>query len=1009
LIGLLLIAIAVITWEQWFAKIDSAKTVRLKPDRQHTFPRVVFLTGRATTVQRNETQGAIIEEVYYQSPALRNIDQMPDQNSSGQCTLEKWQKASHPNCNDIHSLSMADLLVTGSRIFSNSPRNQMNMLANLIRHKKEEQGLVHIFRSGANRISGVLVKGSDSVIYKTQRYKEKFIPDLYERARVEAMAMDILKTAAVNVYGFCGVASLTEYGDGGNLATRVREAAMEPLKKLEYALNLSKVVADMHSVHTSNNYSSALIHGDLDASNVVAAHGRLKLIDFHQALLIPWSRTTNSPCYPSNRPTGPAIDTRAPDIAKGDTLDEKVDIYGLGALLFYILTEGARLYHCERPRGSCNYGSRWNNTLSDLEIRALKEKGVLPSLPEEIEQSSDQAIKVIRETMKLAVQADPKMRPTAENMADKLNKTWGALAYGEAELEIPEEQLDCNVLEGARRNITEPLFVASYPGSGSEMMLNIIVALTGVRTVSHGGRCDPPEMPYDYAALKTHYPWHCKNAWQHGMLSNVIVLIRNPIDSFPSKANRQYETDTNIRSHSTQAPEDYWKQWRNEHFAVHLSLWEELVHYWMNNYTSTNRLVLPYEELAAEDSGQTHMQQIARFLIRTGAKDSVVSFGEAGCLWREVVARDKGTRRANTHRSKTYRPTFTAEQYDAIAVVLSRLIQKYKNENFGPALVQYEKAVREQRNQIIAGSNEDREPARMTQKLPKIAWLMSYPNSYNTKIRRLLQDVTKTTGATNYGRERISSTNHTFDSPTSIPVYPDDTNGPFVISDDLPLPEGGFILTKTHCGVNGCRDCNIAPAEQFLDECVRGSRVTSDGRSIEVRYNASIAQRAVHLFLSPFSNVATRFQNSGMYPSTREGFLDWCRAYDELYVGTSKQPELVPDEVLNSDVLCHTEFYKYVQWHNNAARVIEHLKLPVHTLFAEDFSGSHFNSTVSGLLDFLDLKGVESGSPFETIRPLEKYFTPTETQNVVQFIKHHATKQLWLQLHEKYFSNFTLA
>lgn len=558
----------------------------------------------------------------------------------------------------------------------------------------------------------------------------------------------------------------------------------------------------------------------------------------------------------------------------------------------------------------------------------------------------------------------------------------------------------CPIRAGRKQNSTEPTYVACYPGSGSELTLNLIEGFTGIRTISHGGRCDAPETPYDYVALKTHYPWHCRKEWQHGLLGRAVVLLRNPIDSFPSKATRQYEKDQQDihRPHSTQAPEDYWVKWRDEKFKVQLKLWKELVHYWTHHYAAADRLVLPYEWLVAEDSGPTLLFQLAQFLNQTaGVTVAIHHLDDAKCLWQEMVAKDSSTRRSNIHRKKTYRPTFTPNQYNVLVRDLSHLAEQYENETLGRLFQDYTRSVEELRDLAVS-------PEPQVGESPKIAWLMSYPNSHNTDIRNLLQVTTNTTGATNYGHERITSLGrHTFNAPTSIPVFPGEMNGPFRICDELPLPRSGYVLTKTHCGINGCHDCNVAPLPLFQEECTSGTTTMGDrSKSVRVKYNADQVKGAVHLFLDPFKNIITRFRGDKRYPNTRQGFDNWCRDYDDRFVLKSKHLDRVPHEVLTSKVMCHTAFFKYVQWHNNAAKTIRRLKLPVHLLFAEDFSGAQFDATVTALLEFLELERVETGEPFSTLSSEDNYFTPTALLEIVQFLKEYASTEVWDILDRKY-------
>lgn len=877
---------------------------------------------------------------------------------------------------------------------------------------------------GTRRISGLLKKAAnggptgDMLVYKTQLYQRidihnntSNIDDNIGRqqlrsSRMEAMISEIYTESTTKVYGHCGYFSLTEYGTNFGSYIKGKKTRISPPQKLVFAKQLAKAISVLHSLK-----STPIIYQDLAPCNTVLVNGQAKLIDFDSVVLLHEQRGDHQPCYrelshPETHMEDKPIELLPRERRRlGYETTEKVDIYGLGHMFFFLLTEGEILYHCENPRGTCNHGIKGNNSITDSEVLALKGNDTLPSLPPNIEESNDPAIRIIRETMIQALRRNPDERPTAEQILETLNGSAQlaksiSTASGSTTIRTPQNY-SCPALPAViERNVTEPVYITSYPGSGSELTMNLIEAFTGTKTISHGGRCcDKPEVPYTYAALKTHYPWCCTNNFEHGLLSSAIVLIRNPMNSFPSKANRQYESDTGINSHSKQCPEKYWLEWRDKMFDRHLKLWEQLIDYWYESYPASNRFTLPYEDLVDNELGVHASYQMGRFLIRTGVVAEVdMTMEKADCVWREVVAADRSNRRSQIHRKKTYRPTFTAKQLNLILECIKRLLLKYRNEGFGPALEQYQHAIM---------AEIERQPT------PKIAWLLSYPNSYNTKIRTLLQKVSNTTGATNYGSERIKADGgHTFNSE-SIPIFAGMGSGPFIINPQLPLPrKDGFILTKTHCGINGCFECNIPPLDQFLDACVSGISVDSSGKESHVKYNASVVERAVHLFLHPFANVLNRFNgaNSKTYPKTKEGFSRWCHDYDDMYMARlrKKSPELIPLHVLNSNVPCAIEFYKWTSWHNHAMSVSQQLGFPVHVVHAEDFSATHdYDRSIERLLEFLNLEKHTSGYSFETAT-FTSYFNTTDSRNAILFIKHYASDELWAQLSARYFlSNLT--
>ena len=78
----------------------------------------------------------------------------------------------------------------------------------------------------------------------------------------------------------------------------------------------------------------------------------------------------------------------------------------------------------------------------------------------------------------------------------------------------------------------------------------------------------------------------------------------------------------------------------------------------------------------------------------------------------------------------------------------------------------------------------------------EIAWLLSFPNSGTSFTTALVRNVTKKATATNY----FSNTRYGMNKP----IIESEENGPFYAPvPNRPLPDSGFILTKTHCG--GCK------------------------------------------------------------------------------------------------------------------------------------------------------------------------------------------------------------
>lgn len=279
---------------------------------------------------------------------------------------------------------------------------------------------------------------------------------------------------------------------------------------------------------------------------------------------------------------------------------------------------------------------------------------------------------------------------------------------------------------------------------------------------------------------------------------------------------------------------------------------------------------------------------------------------------------------------------------------------------------------------------------------PKLLWLMSYPESGDSFVIKTLQTASGMTTATNEGNVFINSANEEYvlDTYPSVPIYADRPNGPFLFS-DLPVPSE-LIVTNTHCG-GTCTDCPVddfvIASDDFYMSCARAAIFDPANkdpaqRVRSVQYNPKLATRAVHLLRNPFDVVVARFHReyrrraqeddfafTAAFPYNRDGFSAWCASVSEdldpkrvSTRHTSGSDELEDRDYVFAEaqetVPCFSEFYKYVQWHNHAARVLAnyngnhgHLSedgAGVFALHYEDFL-HNFDGAVDSLLRFARL------------------------------------------------------
>jgi hypothetical protein len=296
---------------------------------------------------------------------------------------------------------------------------------------------------------------------------------------------------------------------------------------------------------------------------------------------------------------------------------------------------------------------------------------------------------------------------------------------------------------------------------------------------------------------------------------------------------------------------------------------------------------------------------------------------------------------------------------------------------------------------------------------PKIAWLMSFPNSGTSYTIALVRHLTMTSSATNYGHELN-------DGRESVPIYADQANGPFWFeaanqSDTYTRPTS-YVMTKTHCGLR-CEKCPpqsyVETTFSFRRNCLSGGRVNSNGTKELVSYPPDRVAKAIHLVRDPFDNVVSRFhleqrkmvaeQDPDAYPSTREGFLAFCQTMNDAHQAEEDRAPFIHQSILAilEDVPCRADFIRFTEWHNLAFATTFDMGLETYVLHY-DWYASRFNDTIVKLLDFLELEARAEPEPFLPDRVYKDYFTNEQRDRVKLALTTIASTESWKHL-EQYF------
>jgi hypothetical protein len=141
------------------------------------------------------------------------------------------------------------------------------------------------------------------------------------------------------------------------------------------------------------------------------------------------------------------------------------------------------------------------------------------------------------------------------------------------------------------------------------------------------------------------------------------------------------------------------------------------------------------------------------------------------------------------------------------------------------------------------------------------------------------------------------------------------------------------------------------------------------------------------------------------FNDTEAGVLSWCKYMDAEFA-KSPNASFFSKETnrLMPQVPCHSDLFRYIQWHNLAIELTEQLNIPSMIVHYEDYATSH-KKTVDGLLSFMEITPVQEPLDFILGKTYQHLYNPEHARAMALLAKSMATPACWDEV-RRYFDEF---
>jgi hypothetical protein len=308
--------------------------------------------------------------------------------------LGDWQFAYNPTCNNIHQV---DLKSDHVKIINNGAYRDVWKIpeTSLWEDPLHEDG----FR-----------------VLKTLRLIEKRDFDLrnFDRHRRDAVAFSQLQKSphVMDIYGHCGNSALFDYSEGGTLLelfdktnrrNHRQKKKLSQLQLLEIAHSVAESVADLH--HSDRQGRPTIAHTDIKPDQwLLGRNGKYQLGDFNRARFLTWDTEREESC-PFQIEKNVGI-WRSPEEYNYGNQTEKVDIWSLGNVLYFLLSEGLLPMYQMTSENAIKYVQKGGHPIHDAYLKL----------------SHDLFTDIMGNAMMSCFELNPAKRPNARKVTMMLNQ-----------------------------------------------------------------------------------------------------------------------------------------------------------------------------------------------------------------------------------------------------------------------------------------------------------------------------------------------------------------------------------------------------------------------------------------------------------------------------------------------------------------------------------------------------------------------------------------------------------